>query len=202
MIILNATTQNGINLFRQALAENEPLVFPTDTIYGIGAPISDTTANEKIYDIKGREKDKPFPLLIGDLKQLDQAIDQELTDKQQQILKNIWPGPFTVVFKAAKDLNPLFTLNGNVAIRLTSVEWLRDVINELDTPISATSANPSGIEYTGDMTTLIGSFKEKVNYFLIKQMQPAPPSTILNFADGEITILRNSNNLTEEDLLK
>lgn len=202
MIILKASSQNGITLFEKAQSSNSPLIFPTDTIYGIGSFINNLVTNTKIYDIKGREINKPFPLLIGNLKQLSTIIDYQLTEEYQNILNNIWPGSFTVIFKAKKDLNSLFTLNGNVAIRLTSAKWLRDVINHFDVPLSATSANLSGEPYNSNITKIIQDFQNKVDYFLTTEKRNSEPSTILDFSTNKLKFIRNPKNLLLKDLLQ
>ncbi len=93
------------------------MFFSTDTIYGLGAPLHDKLANEKIFDIKGRDRSKPFPVLIADLEQLSGiAVIEDVT--QQKIIDKVWPGPVTLIMKAKNGLDQLYTVNGTIAVRM------------------------------------------------------------------------------------
>ncbi|MCD8493169.1 MAG: Sua5/YciO/YrdC/YwlC family protein, partial [Geovibrio sp.] len=75
MLIMKADSSAFEKIFSQAGSLNEPVIFSTDTIYGIGASVRNIAANEKIYEIKGREVNKPFPVLVGSIKQVEEIAE-------------------------------------------------------------------------------------------------------------------------------
>jgi L-threonylcarbamoyladenylate synthase len=194
MLIAKADSKNSIDIFRRASLKSEPVIFSTDTIYGIGAPLSDEKANDKIFDIKGRDRSKPFPVLVSSLEQVKQIA--EVDQKQEDLLKSIWPAKVTFILKAKSNLAPLYTYQNTVAVRMPDRKWLRDLIDETG-PISATSANPSGIEYTNDENFLLDTFKGKVEYFLIDNNKSTSSSAIIDISSDTYKIIRPSDELPE-----
>ena len=192
--MLIGSLANIKEIFRQAREHHEPVIFPTDTIYGIGAPISDTTANEKIYEIKGREKNKPFPVLISNYKQANDLA--EITDFQIKIIKKLWPGKFTLILKAKKNIDSLYVLDGKIALRMPSEQWLSDLI-QYTGAISATSANRSGIEYEPDETYILRHFSQTIKYFVINRTNDTNSSTIIDLTGNSPKIIRGEINLHE-----
>lgn len=192
MLIAKANTENSIEIFKRASASSEPVIFSTDTIYGIGAPLSDIKANEKIFDIKGREKDKPFPVLISSVKQLDKiaVIENEM---QKKVIERVWPGPVTLILKARPDLNSLFTMNGTVGVRMPDKKWLRELIDYTGA-LSATSANRSGVDYVNDENFIINNFSDLVNFYVIEQNSSISSSAIIDISQDTYKIIRNTEN--------
>jgi len=188
--LIIAKPDNGIEIFRRAGEENQPVVFMTDTIYGIGAPLSDRDANYKIFDIKGRERNKPFPVLIGSIEQAEEIA--EISDKQRSIMGELWTGPFTLVLNAKPHIDDLYKKNGTIAIRMPDKKWLTDIIKETG-PISATSANPSGKEYINDEEEIIRSFGEKVKFFIFENNINSTSSTLIDLTGDKPKILRKGD---------
>jgi L-threonylcarbamoyladenylate synthase len=190
LLILKANKLNGIKIFDKSLKNGVPVIFPTDTIYGIGAFINDLKANEQIYEIKGRQKDKPFPILISNISQIDGLIAQPIDNKIETIIKRFWPGKNTLIFKANKNIHELFVYNGTIAIRFIEKNWLSDVISYFNIPLSATSANLSGKEYINDISIIIKNFETKISLYLVKKINSDKSSSIIDVSESEIKILR------------
>ncbi len=117
---------------------------PTDTFYGLAADPLNLRAVDKIYEVKSRSRHKPLSLLI---ESVDQA--EELAHPQSEIFyllaRKFWPGPLTMIVKAASGLPLKVTANtGNVALRVPAAEIPLAVIRAARVPITATSANVSG----------------------------------------------------------
>ncbi|MFA4905521.1 MAG: L-threonylcarbamoyladenylate synthase [Candidatus Margulisiibacteriota bacterium] len=110
------------------------VIFPTETVYGIGTLASNEKGVKRIYEIKKRSSDKPLQVLIADLKQIE-SLALEITPKARELMKKHWPGPLTLVFKAKS--------GGSVGIRMPKHDWLLKLIKETG-PLAATSANLSG----------------------------------------------------------
>lgn len=111
------------------------VIFPTETVYGIGCSIDSKEGVKRIYKIKGRDKKKPLQVLISDLKQLTNLVSRIETPTQQLIDKH-WPGPLTIIFKNKAD-------NGTIGIRMPDHKIALKLI-EACGPLYATSANKSG----------------------------------------------------------
>lgn len=121
----------------------EVLGMPTDTFYGLAADPLNLRAVERVYEIKSRFRHKPLSLLI---ESVDQAEEMAfLPDFFHQLAKKFWPGPLTMIVKAASRLPLKVTANtGNVALRIPSAQIPLAIIKAAGIPITATSANLSG----------------------------------------------------------
>ncbi|QAR32878.1 threonylcarbamoyl-AMP synthase [Geovibrio thiophilus] len=189
MLIMKADSPAFRKIFSQAGSENEPVIFPTDTIYGIGASVKNIAANEKIYEIKGREMNKPFPVLVGSLEQAEEIA--ELSPAALNLMKNC-PFPCTLVLKAKENLHPLMTLNGKVAVRLPKTEPLADFLMEYGA-VTATSANLSGAAYQGGIENMVKTFCTKVNFYLYQNNTDTSPSAVVDFTFPLPQIIRKSD---------
>ena len=129
---------------RQVLLEGGVIAFPTDTFYGLGADPFNPEAVEKIYALKGREKNKPLLLLISSRDQLE-TLTKEVTPAHSVLMKNFWPGPLTLLFKPARKISKNVLANSNrIGIRLPGNSMTRNIISALKQPITAPSANRAG----------------------------------------------------------
>ena len=183
MLIMKADLSAFQKVFEKADSTDEPVIFPTDTISGIGAAIFNAKANEKIYEIKGREMNKPFPVLVGNLEQLFQIA--EPTDKALEFI-NSCPVPCTTVLKAKDNVHPLMKLNGNIAVRLVKNGFLASFLRSH----GATSANLSGEPYRESIEHMVKTFRAKVKFFLYGKSVHNAPSAIVDFSETPPKIIR------------
>lgn len=198
MLILKSNKENFINIFSQAHKKNEPVIFPTDTIYGIGAFFNDEKANNKIFDLKNRDYSKPFPVLISNINQLS-YLKADLSDAQLKVLNKFWPGKFTFILNTS--LNYKYcVLEAKIAVRLVSNLPVADLIDYFDKPVTATSANFSGQEYDPSIKNIIKNFSNKVNYYIYQGTDNKNPSSIIDLTIPGYRIIRNSHNIKLEDL--
>ncbi|MBQ3032991.1 MAG: threonylcarbamoyl-AMP synthase [Deferribacterales bacterium] len=190
MIIINASKEAGLFIFKKSAVLNVPAIFPTDTVYGIGAPLSAIEANLKIYQIKRRSKDLPFPILAGSLKQVETiAYTDNICYEAKTYLKK-WPGPYTFILKSKPSLNPLFCKNGTVAVRIPDEEWLQEAINNLGEPVTATSANVSGQCHINSIEPLITAFSDSVPLFIKGVAKQNCSSSIFDLSDDTVIKVR------------
>lgn len=188
--MLIAPFRNAEEIFRRASLCGEPVVFPTDTIYGIGAPISDKKANDRIFDIKGRDRSKPFPVLVASFEQAKQLADFD--GRCQRIMDFLWTrGSFTLLLKGKDDVDALYKLNGTIALRLPHMSILKQLINKMG-PLSATSANPSGVEYTPEISKIISYFKDLTHFFITGGESGTTSSTIIDLTTPEPVLIRGN----------
>ena len=120
------------------------LGMPTDTFYGLAADPFNLRAVDRVYEIKSRSRHKPLSLLIEDVDQAEE-LAKPLPDEFRALAKKFWPGPLTIIVKAASRLPLKVTANtGNVALRVPNSAIPLAVVQAARIPITATSANLSG----------------------------------------------------------
>ena len=167
------------------------VVFPTETVYGIGANGLNPEAVEKIYTAKGRKQNKPLILLVSNKKMLDQIVE-EINEVEAKLIEAFWPGPLTIVFKR-KPCVPSVVTGGQdtVGVRLTSGEIALKLIEASGCPIAAPSANISGKPSGTAVEDIFNDFKDKVDCFIdTGRIKDALESTVVRVIDGVPTILR------------
>jgi L-threonylcarbamoyladenylate synthase len=126
------------------IRSGEVLGMPTDTFYGLAADPFNLRAVERVYEIKSRSRHKPLSLLIEDVEQAEE-LAKPLPQEFRVLAKKFWPGPLTIIVKAASRLPLKVTANtGNVALRIPNAAIPLAVVQAAGIPITATSANLSG----------------------------------------------------------
>ncbi|OGC06800.1 threonylcarbamoyl-AMP synthase [candidate division WOR-1 bacterium RIFCSPLOWO2_02_FULL_46_20] len=118
------------------------IAFPTETVFGIGAPLDQPKAIKKIFKIKNRPKNKPLQILIAAIEQAQQL--GKFSKKDLAFAKKKWPGPYTLVVYKTRKVPKLVTGGGNkVGLRMPDHEVALELIKKYG-PLVATSANRSG----------------------------------------------------------
>ncbi len=127
-----------------ALRAGKLVIFPTETLYGLGADALNTNAVQAIFTVKRRPAHKPIIVLIASYAQLA-LLAASVSPTARALMRAFWPGPLTIVFPAKKSLPRALTSGtGTVAVRLTAHPIARALIHAAGTPLTATSANVSG----------------------------------------------------------
>lgn len=168
------------------------LIYPTDTVWGLGCDATNTEAVSRIFDIKQRPRSKSMIVLVSDVKMLQQYIEQipSIILSALQTLKN----PTTIIYNHTQKLAPLLLADDySVGIRIVNDRFCKQLISTFKKPIVSTSANISG-----DSTPIL--FKEinplileRADYIvnLYRQKKATKPSTILRLnAEGILEVLR------------
>lgn len=134
----------GIEKAAHLILAGGVVAFPTETFYGLGAEALQEKALRKIFDLKGREKDKPLLLLMAERSWLRELV-QEIPPLAERFMDRFWPGPLTLVLKASPHLSTLLTANtGKIGLRIPSHPVAQALVKAVDRPITGTSANLSG----------------------------------------------------------
>ncbi len=146
-IKLNLNNQAQINKTAEiaagVLKNGGVVVYPTDTLYGLGADAFNENAIVKVQKIKKQDRNKPISVVVKDIKMARKIAC--IDSKVEKILNRIWPGPITVVLRK-KDIIP-YILTGageTVAIRISDNKFISALFSKIDFPVTATSANISG----------------------------------------------------------
>jgi L-threonylcarbamoyladenylate synthase len=129
----------------QSLSSGNVAALPTDTFYGLAVDPVNLRAVERIYEIKTRARHKPLSLLISETAQA-YGLARDIDTAFDRLAERFWPGPLTIIVKAGARLPLRVTANtGNVALRVPEAAIARAVVTALGVPITATSANLSGM---------------------------------------------------------
>ncbi len=139
-IVSLADFDSALKRAEEAIAAGGVVVYPTDTVYGLGCDATSKSAVGKIYRIKSREGKKPLSILVSDLKMIEEYCD--ITERQRGILSALLPGPYTFLLKLKAPLPVTGTMI--VGVRVPEHVFMRTVSKRLGIPIVTTSANPSG----------------------------------------------------------
>jgi L-threonylcarbamoyladenylate synthase len=181
----------SIENIQSVLNSGGVIAFPTDTFYGLGADPFNRDAIAKIFRIKQRPADKPLLVLIHSLDQLNSLTDKT-TPLQKLLMNQFWPGPLTLIFKAAPDISKALTGGtGNLGVRLPAHLFTLQLLQALTCPLTAPSANLSG---TGEFRTaeeVASALGDELD--LIVDGGPTPggkPSTVLDTTTSPPIILR------------
>ena len=191
---------NKIKEAAQEIKKGNIVLFPTETVYGIGANVLDEKAVNKIFKAKGRASDNPLIVHISNIEMLDN-LAKNIGDIERKLLTNFWPGPLTIIFDR-KDCIPDNVTAGldTVGIRMPNNEVARKLIEFSNVPIAAPSANISGKPSGTKVEDIIEELDGKVDYILDGGMTNiGVESTVVRVVDGIVHILRPGK-ITVEDI--
>ena len=170
------------------------VVFPTDTLYGLGADVFSLAALQRIFSIKGRRADLALPVLVAGLDQVE-AVAQPMSAQAQRLAERFWPGPLTLVMRRSPDLPGLVTGGADtVAVRMPGHPVPLELARRLGRPITGTSANRSGQPDLLDLSALENQLGNLVDHII--QTGPVPAgtaSTIVNVTGDTPHLLRGGS---------
>ncbi|XFA98192.1 L-threonylcarbamoyladenylate synthase [Candidatus Izemoplasma sp. B36] len=162
--------------------KNKIIIFPTDTVYGIGCLYDDLESIRRIYDIKNRDYSKPMVILCANYEQINSLIkeNQEIPN----YIKNHWPGKLTVIFNKNETVNKLITSNKEtVGIRIPGNQVSLELLNRYG-PMVVTSLNlsnePAIIKYKDAL-----KFHDLVDYIIKGKDLTSVPSTVYDLTTGK-----------------
>jgi L-threonylcarbamoyladenylate synthase len=128
----------------RVLREGGVVAFPTETFYGLGADARNEAAVEKIFRIKGRNFRNPLSVIVANDREVIPLVE-EIPAAAKILMQTFWPGPLTLIFRAAPSVSSRLTGGtGKIGIRVSSHPIARFLAAGLAGPLTATSANPSG----------------------------------------------------------
>ncbi|EFI41757.1 MULTISPECIES: L-threonylcarbamoyladenylate synthase [Peptoniphilus] len=136
--------RENITEITNALKNGKLVVFPTETVYGLGANGLDETACKNIFNAKGRPGDNPLILHIAEISQLDDLVE-DVSESARDLIDMFWPGPLTMIFKKSSKIPDVVSAGlDTVAVRMPSHKIAREILKDCMIPIAAPSANLSG----------------------------------------------------------
>ena len=175
----------------EALKRGHVIVFPTETLYGLGADALNEAAVEKVFQLKGRDSGNPIPVLVANQGMLD-ALVAKVPTTAQRLIDRYWPGPLTLVLPGRKNI-PKYLCNssGGVGVRISSQPIAVSLVNGLGRPLTATSANPSGKEPARTLQEAKTYFAGRVELFIDGgALTSKSGSTVVEVMEDSIKIIR------------
>jgi L-threonylcarbamoyladenylate synthase len=188
-LMLANNDPKAIALAIDLLTSGELVVFPTDTVYGLGALAFNEQAVSRISDVKGRVGEKAIPILIGDMNQLD-SIASGFSSLCEKLAKRFWPGPLTIVLPRHPSIpdavTPLPTIGVRIPNFLPTLELLK-----LTGPLAVSSANITSMGSSSTARGVQAQLDGKVPLILDGGVTPGgTPSTVVDCSQGRPVILR------------
>lgn len=172
-----------------ALQDGAVIAYPTDTTYGIGCSIFSKKGIEKIYQIKQREKKKPFSFICANLSDVSKYA--QMSNYAFRQMRRLLPGPYTFVLEATGIVPELVqTKQKTVGIRIPDNRICHDLVTALGHPLVTTSANLSGEEPIGDPRELFDSLKKKLDIVVDGGKLPQDVSSVVSLLNDIPLIIR------------
>jgi L-threonylcarbamoyladenylate synthase len=174
-----------------AARDGHLVVFPTDTVYGIGTNALIPGAVGNIFTVKERMKDKPLIILIADPEDVELYIS-EMNEAARKLISSYWPGPLTLIFKKSDIVPGLVTAGGDtVGVRCPDDDIARNLIRMAGVGLATTSANMSGASSPLDLAGVEDSVSENVSYVIDGGPTPlGKESTVVDVSWGEPAMVR------------
>lgn len=193
---------NELDKQAQLLREGKTVIFPTETVYGLGANALDEQAVKKIYEAKGRPSDNPLIVHIYKKEEVYE-LAKDISKKAEDVMQKFWPGPITLILNK-KNIVPYKTSGGldTVAIRMPSHKIAREIIRMAGIPIAAPSANISGRPSPTKAEHVYEEMNERVDGIVLGgDCDFGLESTVVDFT-SEIPMILRPGSITKEDLEK
>jgi len=175
------------------------IIYPTDTVYGLGCDIMNVKALERIARIKGVKLEKAnFSFVCHDLSNLSDYVKQ-IDTTTFKILKRALPGPYTFILPGSKSLPSVFKKKKTVGIRVPNNNIALEIVKELGNPIVSTSIYDEDeiLEYTTDPELILEKWESRVDLVIDGGYGDNEPSTIIDFSEGEPTVIREGKGSLE-----
>ncbi len=166
--ILHLRAEQGLAVseqeqIREVVHGGKMLIFPTDTIYGLGCDAFNDRAVERVYRIKGRAPERPFSVHVASVSVIEQYV-APLTGRQRDLLERLLPGPYTVVMRASPMAPPMCVSHeGKIGLRVPASRSFRLVYEAPGRPLVGTSANRSGEPPLPSIDEIIERFSHAVD---------------------------------------
>ena len=176
----------------EVLRSDVLILYPTDTIWGIGCDATNEKAVEKVYQLKKRSDEKAMIVLVADERDVMQHVaapDLALFDYLATTVK-----PTTVIYDGALGFaDNLVATDGSIAIRICHDEFCRHLLRRFRKPLVSTSANISGMPSPKNFKEIVEQIRNGVDYIVQYRHEddtPAQPSSLIKWHNGKVTVLR------------
>ena len=192
-MLLSINGQNPqMRLIKKAvdiLRDGGIIIYPTDTVYGLGCDLSNKKGIEKIYELKKRNRKQPLSFVCSDLKHISEYA--KVTDYAYKTMKRLLPGAYTFILEASR-LVPKIILpkRSTTGIRVPDNQICLSLVKELGQPIISTSVKTDQGETLGDPSVIKEYFGRMVDLIIDGGIIMPQPSSVISLVDDNIEIIR------------
>jgi L-threonylcarbamoyladenylate synthase len=166
------------------------IIYPTETLYGLGTNPFNLKAGERLYRIKGRKAGKPIPFLIKDQEMLETLVT-DVSPMARQLMEQHWPGPLTLIFRAKEGLpSPLRGEAGTIGVRISAHPIARLIVEAVDAPLTSTSANTAGGKNLTDARSIADLLGDQVDLIIDGGEVAGQGSTVVDLTTTPPTVVR------------
>lgn len=178
------------------MADGGVILYPTDTVYGLGANIFNNDAVERIYTIKNRDQSKPLSVLVENMESLELIAD--LNKSSREIIEKWLPGPFTFILNKKKIVSPYVSASAKVGVRIPDYKIARLLASLF--PITTTSANLTNEDTLSNPQDILKQIGDDIDLVIdVGDLNNAKPSTVIDLSSSKPTLIRNGFNSNDVD---
>ncbi|GAB3414717.1 L-threonylcarbamoyladenylate synthase [Haloparvum alkalitolerans] len=180
-----SVTDEDLDRAAAAIADGEAVVYPTETVYGLGANALDPAAVERVFELKGRDRDNPLSLGVPSV---DAALDHTRpTEREEAFMRAFLPGPVTVVVERDAAVPDALTAGRDrVGVRVPDHPVALGLLERADSPVTATSANVSGTGSVRRVASLSDRIREGAAVVLDGGETGGAESTVVDPGSGTV----------------
>ena len=181
------------------MANGGIILYPTDTVYGLGANIFNNEAVQRIYEIKKRDPSKPLSVLVQDTHSLELIADVNMNSRE---IVNKWlPGPFTFILNKKKIVSPYVSASTKVGVRIPDYKIARALASLF--PITTTSANITNECTLSNPQEILRQIGDTVDLVIdVGDLNKAKPSTVIDLSSSKPTLVRNGFDSNDFDSIR
>ncbi|MBU1292996.1 threonylcarbamoyl-AMP synthase [Patescibacteria group bacterium] len=186
------TQESLIQRAVETLSNGEILLYPTDTVYGLGVDATDEDAVAALRDLKGRDEKKPILIMVPSIDSIEEYA--EMNEEAYRLAEEFLPGPLTLVLPAKKTVSYSVTFNRTIGIRIPDDPFCLALAEAFGKPITSTSANRAGMETRDTVPEILAQFAfhaESIGLVIdAGRKGKTQPSTIVSVTESGVSVLR------------
>ncbi|RBQ23390.1 Threonylcarbamoyl-AMP synthase [Candidatus Methanobinarius endosymbioticus] len=176
----------------EVLSPGGVILYPTDTVYGLGANIFNEKAVEKVYNIKNRDYIKPLSVCVSSVEEVH--LIAVIPAEYENSLSKYLPGPFTFIFNKTDSIPDYFAKNHKIGVRIPKNEISRKLAQNF--PITSTSANLSGKKTLKSPKEILSQLNEGIDFIVdVGSLEDSVPSTVVDLTRKKPNILRQGTGI-------
>ncbi|GIW43686.1 MAG: hypothetical protein KatS3mg077_0968 [Candidatus Binatia bacterium] len=175
----------------EALRAGQAIVYPTETVYGLGVRVRDPRALARLVALKVRAKGKPISVLVADRTMLGE-VTRAIPPLAERLIERFWPGPLTLALPASEGVSEILTGgSGTIGVRIPSHPVAHELVARLGEPLTTPSANPAGERPPTTVAAARAYFGNEVAFYLDwGPTSGEPVSTVLRVSDEGVALVR------------
>ena len=178
----------------EALKAGKPVIFPTDTVYGVGVSVLHAESPHAIYDVKRRQAGKPVAWLVADASALE-LYGQDVPAYALELAERHWPGALTIIVKASSKVPMAFrSQEGTIGLRMPASDTALSLIRAVGCPVATSSANTSGQPAPRLASEISPEVLQRVSAVVKDDaLRSGVASTVIDCSHGAIEVVRQGD---------